>query len=98
MPLAVPEIHAHQHLRPIGCVDSARFRSDGDKRLPIVVLPRQQRAHFEIVDVPLESIEFRQRFVLRALIVLRLCQLEKDGKVIGAGSQFCHSSQLSLQE
>ena len=73
MPLAVPEVHAHQHFRPISRVDSAGFRSNGDKRLSIVVLPRQQRANFEIVDVPLERIEFGQRFVLRALIVLRLC-------------------------
>ena len=58
MTFAVPQIHTHQHLRPVGSVDAAGFGANRDQRFAGVVLAVQQRAHFEFGYSVLQFADF----------------------------------------
>ena len=51
VPLGPAQVHPHQHLGEVGGVDPAGLGPDGDQRLALVVLARQQGAHLQRGDV-----------------------------------------------
>ena len=57
MLLGPPDIHPHQHLGPVGGVHPARAGTDGDQRLALVVLAREQGAHLGGLDVGAQRLE-----------------------------------------
>src|SRR5438034_6600034 len=51
MPLGPAEIHAHEHLRPIGCVGPADAGADREHRVALVVRARELRLEARLLDL-----------------------------------------------
>jgi hypothetical protein len=55
VPLRPAQVHPHEHLGEVGRVDASGAGADGDDGLALVVLAREEGAHLELADVPLEG-------------------------------------------
>ena len=56
--LGPADVHPHQHLGPVGGVHPAGAGANGDQRLALVVLARQQRANLGDLYVGAQRLEF----------------------------------------
>ena len=93
------DVHPHQHLGPVGGVHPAGSRADGDDRLALVVLARQQGADLHRLDVLTQLLELGVGF---GDGVGALCPLFFIGdfvehrQVVDTLPQLLHAAQLTL--
>ena len=98
--LGPADVHPHQHLGPVGGVHPAGAGTDGDQRLALVVLAREQGAHLGGLDVG------AQRLELGVGLGERVCrwppfaflgrQLVEHRQVVEALPQLLDPAQLAL--
>ena len=94
------DVHPHQHLGPVGGVDAARARADGDDGLALVVLARQQRAHLHGLDVLAQLRQFgvglRERLGAAGALLLRR-HLVEHRQVVEPLPQLLDAAQFALR-
>ena len=96
MPFSPAQVHAQQHLGPVGGVDAAGFGPDGDQRLARVVLAGQQGAHLELVDAVPQRPELALDLGPRLRVVLRLAELPEHLGVVDPPTKVLDPTDLAL--
>ena len=97
MTLGPTQVHPQQHLGEVSRVDATSLRTDGDDRLTLVILPGQQGANLESVDLlaKLGCLARRLRQGLRVIAIS--CELQQNLDVLDARTQPLQALDLSLQ-
>jgi hypothetical protein len=83
VPLSPAEIHAEEHLGPVGCLRPASAGTDRQKRAAFVVLPREQELCTLALEVALQGCGFAVELGRQFGIAGLLDELESGNDIAG---------------
>ncbi len=96
--LGPADVHPHQHLGEVGCVDTTRPRADGQQGVADVVLTGQKGADLERLDELVEPGELLVGLGQRLCVALFLRHLDHQGEVVEAASEGREAVDLTLEQ
>jgi hypothetical protein len=94
--LAPAQVHAQEHLGPVGGVGAARARVDRDDRRPGVVFAAEQPLELRGVELALGGDQLLERLPARSLVVRLRGELEQHFRVVERADQRVVARHLAL--
>ncbi len=96
MALGPAQVHPHEHLGEVGCVDAAGPGADRHDGVALVVLTAEQSAHLELPDVLLEACQLALGLVHGVLVGLLRGHLDERLEVLDAAVHGEHPVALGV--
>ena len=96
MTLRPAQVHPHQFLSEVRCVNTTRLGTDRDQGVSGVVFARQERADLKCLDLLSKPVKFTPHLGLCIGIVLFHSELKHHGGVVEAVPQTLKAFHLSL--
>ena len=97
VPLGPAQVHPQQHRREVGGIDPAGLRPHGDQRVALVVLPRQQGADLQRLDLALQRLQLALGLGQGARVVLLLAEFDQHREIVDAPPEPGQAVDFGLQ-